>query len=368
MEIPKNPWGSIVQLYKHPLKNPNITTTFETGAGLVAETSSIMRRIQDVIDKKIRILGLTGQNLLSLPPEVREGQLGSAIKSDSAWKKAYQELLTHLAPELDSEKLANNPEDIPRPDWNSPQFGLESYEFDTINYQLNVKGKFSHSYLSYLAGIKDESGNTIYPNLKLDPMSVAGVLITADDYVLMGFRGGHNYADTLMNIPAGSVEPHSGENPLYESAEAEFTEELGLRLDEWRLGERAGLIAITEDYASQTKRSYAVFRGITDLTLPEIIEKWNSAEDKKEHRRLEFYPNNPNFILDKIKYNEVDYASATTPVSRTVPENHGAMLPQGAINLLAHLAHQDRFVLYSVEGMGVSVMEDFLEGRYKLTP
>ena len=365
METPKHPWSRINHIFNPLIKEEDITTIFETGLKSVRKTNGIIQDIQDVIDQKIDRLGLTGKKLLTLPKEVREGELGSAIKSDSAWQKAYQELLAHLAPNLDAGEVASHSEHILRPDWNSPQFGLVGYEFDKENNHLDLRGKVSHAYLSFLSSVRDENGNQVYPDLKLDSMSVVGILVTKDNYLISGLRAGHNFADTIMNIPAGSVEPHSGQNPLYESIDAEFIEELALSRDEWKTTVNSGLVAMTEDHASEQKRTYAVFRAETimskkDLTLNEIIKRWKeSAEDKGEHRRLEFYPNNPKYVLEKIKHNGFDYANAQLPLSNTSPENHGTILPQCAINMLAHFAQQSF-------PEGARNAEEYLEGRYKL--
>lgn len=335
VNTPPKPWSRIMKSFPSPLQDFEITTDFSTSPEVIAEIKGLIPVFDRVIADKLNSLGYNGVSPITLPKTVREGELSAAIKSDMEWRQAFERLAKVLAPGLDLEQILSDKDAIPRPDWNSEQFGLLAYEHNP-DTGLHVKGQYSHSYFDMISQAKNSDGKSAkYPVLKLDPLSVVGVLFSSEGYLVLGYRGGHNFADTVMNLPAGSAEPHSCANPLAESLfDKELPEETGLHRDD--INRRySGLIGITEDYASTAKRSYAVFELNSNLSFRELNSLWqSSARDRNEHRRLLIYPDDEDFLIDVINSQRFNYDPASLPLANTVPENHDVWLPQCAVNVL----------------------------------
>ncbi|MBR9703975.1 hypothetical protein GOV12_01060 [Candidatus Pacearchaeota archaeon] len=332
---PKKPWSKIEICFNPTLEDAAIETEFTTSAEEIERVKQIIPEIDEIVRSEMSIARISPKlRPLDLTEEARY-QLGCHIKKQDHWKKQFRNLAEIIHPELDVDKVLTDPNAIKTPDWNCEQFGLLSYEFSLGI--LSVQGKYSHSYFDQLSGVRDESGKQKFLSKDFDPMSIVGVLVTADNYLVMGYRGGHKFADTIMNLPAGSTEPHSGKNPLCESFyDKELPEETGLTREDLEDFD-SGLVAITNDSASHDNRSYAVFRARTKQTHDKLQKTWETkARDRREHRRLEFLPAMDEILLlHTIKTHMFDYPSANDSLEKTVPENRGAWLPQCAINVLS---------------------------------
>jgi hypothetical protein len=335
MKTPEKPWGKAVHIYERPLREEDIVTNIQVDPDRIRRTTEITRELQYGIDRSIKSLGLKGINVLSMSRDVREGQLGAKIKSDSGWQRAYEQLLDLLAPRVDPELSVS---DLTRTDWNSPQLGLLGYSFD--GEKLTLSAEHSHSYIDILSGAKNPDGSKKYPQLKkMDPMSVGGFIVTSDNFLVLGYRGGINFNDTVMLLPAGSVEPHSGVNPLYESIDKENLEEVLLTRERWYPLKESGLVTMTFDITAN--RSYAVFQEYTDYTLSELVRRWEiHAKDRGEHRHLVPLHNDPEYVLKEIERKRFDHERADLPLSKTSGINYGAILPQCALGVLSVYAQR----------------------------
>lgn len=365
MDIPNKPWGRIIHIFEDPLQDDDIKTEINTSKDTIDNIKKSISVINSIVKYEMNQIGIPNNtNPVSLDKNTREGILGKNIKNNPDWITTFYSLVSELAPGIDLEEILRDPYAIPRPDWNSEQFGL--LDCMKTNKGLTIKGAYSHSYMDMIGQSKNNNGTQKYPVLRLDPMSVVGALLTSDPYLVLGWRGGHNFADTIMNLPAGSVEPHSGKNPISESFyDKELPEETGLirdDLDEFN----TGLIAITEDYSCQAKRSYAVYKANTPLSFNDLVETWKTkAKDRGEHRRFVPYPDpavSDNF-LDIINSHMFDFEKAKPPLSNTVPDNLGVWLPQCALNVLSYGVHNS-FPYYTDN---IGDMEHYLNGYFDLT-
>lgn len=354
MEIPQRPWCRIEHIFKRPLREEDILTTFETPRQTIAETTELMKAMQKAIDSTVVRLGYAGQKLMTLGTKIRDGQIGSEIKQDPAWQEAYARLLGLHAPGIDPEESAG---DLKRTDWNSFQFKLLGYTFK--EGKLMLSADYSHSYLDTLSGIQIPEGGRKYFQLRVfDPMSVAGFTTSKNGFVLLGWRGGTNFDQTIHYIPVGSVEPHSERNPLYESEDKENLEELALVRDIWYPNQDAGLVTLVKD--TRDNRTYAVFNQPTDTSLDDLIKLWRSSSDKPEHLHPLPLRNNAEYLREEIKRKPFTYEEVNLPLSNTSGVNYGAILPQCAIGLLAVLARQN-----GLEWARES--ERYLDGHFDLT-
>jgi len=170
-------------------------------------------------------------------------------------------------------------------------------------------------------------------------MSVAPILVTLDNKIVLGVRGGHRYSDTIMTVPAGAIEYHSGENPLFETAYAEINEETGLTKEDIS---NITLIGRVFDHTLQRNSLY-VFSAETKLTFAELEQHWNVSKDQMEHKQLiplDIFPegNIVNYVMDHLYH--PDKINLQNPAA-TTSDNFGSLLPPGGISLLLYASKKD---------------------------
>jgi len=336
------PFAEIVSIYEKPLVEKDIITSYNISPQIITQAKAIQNFLTQDIDDIKNKLGLQDIAPITLPEEKAE-ELRQKIKSDKTWIKHYQDLVSLLTPDLDLTKAFDK---IFLPWWNASQIGLISDKYSGENLNLNVA--FSHSYLTQLIRRNQEG-------LKIDPVSISGVLITSDNLLVLGYRGGHTYSNCLMTTPAGSVEPHSEKNPLFESFYKELYEENKLNKKDLS---QLKIMGRVRDH-TLCEQSLYVFRAKTKLSLGELMEKWRTSEDKREHRYLVPFLNNPETFLEDLKENNYQTPKVAGLKVKTTYENVGTFVPPGAISILSHFVQQ--------EGeQWAKNAQDFLGKDYKL--
>ncbi len=324
-----NPQAEIAAVYAPPLtRESGITFNYTQGPDASQIERVVVARdaITVIVDQKRSDLGVAHIRPLNLAKDQAQ-LLRTAIKEDKEWRRLYSEILSTLAPELASINLEGQLESMQVPWWNASLLARLDEHYD--NRSLQVEAAFSHSYVESLMYSEEA-------RKKRDLMSISGVLVTSDEKVVVGLRGGHRFADVVMTTPAGSVEYHSGKNPLFETADAEFMEELNLSNEEIHQLSLLGRVI----NKTHSQSSLYVFSGKTSLSFLELQNVWGRSKDQMEHKELIAIDNDPKALLEYILAHPYDPAKANQAnPAATTPENIGSFLPQGAISILLYGVH-----------------------------
>jgi hypothetical protein len=358
MKTPDKPWGIALHIYDKPLKTTDVVTVFEEPEGRLERINGYQVAMDEVIQAKVKKLGLEGKSLVDLDRGFRENVLGGEVRNDPNWRDSCRRLLELLAPGLPfNDEVVNT---ILRPDFNSSQIDFRNCSYSDDKLRVNLGS--SHSYGDFITSVKDADGNTRFPQLKINQVSVIGVITTKDGYLVPADRGGHNFRLTRMGTPAGTAEPHSGRNPLFESYDKEGDEELGLTPQELYGTQESGLVAITKDLALGP-RIYAVFRSRLDLKFSELETRWKEkARDRFEHNTLINIPDDGDEFIYLLNRRVFDFDCADPKrLSVTQPRNYDAYLPQMNISFLASYA-QTNGVKWAKSA------EELAHGFYSLVP
>ncbi|MBU2562396.1 MAG: hypothetical protein KKF68_01925 [Nanoarchaeota archaeon] len=344
----------IAELYNR-LNQKDVTTTYVGGVD-ASVLKNHMEEINTVVKGVIHDLNIK-VHPMNLSKDDREHVLGARIKSSSKWQSAFKGLVNCVTPDIDPDELMPH---VYNPDWNSSQIGLAGLDYDAAferfmntvtvaddihfapNSSLAVELGISHSYYDQLTRMTGKKP------IDFDSMSVSGLLKTADNYIPLGFRGGTNFSNVLMNSPVGSAEAR-GENPLFFSMQMELLGEMGLSLEDIS---RMNLIGRAVDKHAQNgevERSYFMFELRTPLTLQEVLSRWSGAKDRDEHKYLVPLPeDDADYVLDFFARNKFNYdlamqrrAENGIELRHTIPENVGTVLPQCVVSTLLGYVHSE---------------------------
>ena len=329
------PLATVEEVYAEPIVDKsNVIVDFEQSEDSRRVILDLGNVVRDIVNAKRESLGFSGIRPIDMSTRQAE-QLRSAIKTDSAWIETYKALVDTLSPDLAVQSLDDQLAAINIPWWNCALLFRENDVYDS-NGKLKIQAQMSHSYITQLTRArKVDSGTDVSKN---DSMSVSNVLFTADGLIVLGLRGGHSYANTIMTVPAGSIQYHTGENPLFETLSAEFFEELSLSDREIVSTELVG-----RSYENTiSNSSMYVFRSMTNLSFPELQHFWLRSKDQREHKFLIPLLDHPLTILDQIEHNRYDpeKADQRNPSATTI-ENINTVLPSGAVSLLLHCAQRE---------------------------
>ncbi|MCX6707447.1 MAG: hypothetical protein NT001_04895 [Candidatus Woesearchaeota archaeon] len=306
-------------------------------------------RLDILISAKREYLGLSKVKPIHMSRDQAES-LRQSLKTDRQWINNFEELIGLLAPKLNSLTLDEKLAPINIPWWNAGLLFSSRDHYDETAGSLELDATISHSYITQLIRSQkpgEQRGKTI---------SVSNLLITSDDLIVLGYRGGQNLPDTIMTVPAGSVEYHTGRNPLFESMYAEFAEELGLRKEDMQTIELMGKIT-TRAFINNP---HYTFRSRTRLSFEDVKKVWSESEDQREHKHLVSFPDNPDHMIREIRRLSYDISKANPDKpALTTNENIGKILPQCAAAVLLHYVQR--------EGKEWARMaEEKLGGDYKL--
>jgi hypothetical protein len=280
----------------------------------------ISSSIEEIVNRTRAELGVADIPPISLDKAKAE-ELRQAIKSQKPWKENFHFLmnLAGIPAESQSEDA------IYLPWWNDLLLHVSDEKYE--KGKLSLDASIAHSYATQLL----RRGKIKAPPMKA--ISISNVLITSDDFIVLGWRGGHNFGDTIMSVPAGSIEYHTGKDPIFESLTAELDEEVGLSQDDVVSAEligklNGGMIEGNPHYVTRVK---------TTRSLAQTLKHWDIAKDYKEHKHMFGYPDDCQFVSNRIKNNLFNISKANQEnMSATTPENTGAILHQCAAALLVH--------------------------------
>ena len=340
----------IEKVYDKPL---SCKSPIQMNYGTPVETRDALFKSHEIIDDLVESyresLGVSHILPLNMSKDQAE-KLRIAIKADPVWKEGLYGVIQAVSPEFKAvdENLLLGAITIPW--WNASVLNRLDDKYST-KCGLSIDALVSHSYITQLTRSPQVRQVTESTNSHInsgEAMSIANVLVTKDNLMVLGLRGGHSYANTLMVTPAGSVEYHSGKNPLFETIYAEHFEELGLAKDQLHDVSLVGRIYDTTNrltlYASSSK---------VDMTFAELLSLWGSAIDNREHKFLVPIPNHPQDAMQFIQshafnMNKVDPKS----VSLTTPENVNTILPSAVGSILTYFAsHEGHLWAKKAEGM-----------------
>ncbi|MBW2971593.1 NUDIX hydrolase [Candidatus Woesearchaeota archaeon] len=342
--------ADITETYTNPLtEESEIRLEYNTLPGSRQTVLDAKKKLDDRVLQKRAELGLLSTRTINLPTDKADA-LRQALKTDPEWLEGFKEIVNTLAPELHSEDIREMLTAIHLPWWNSTLIFREGETaYDASAPALTMAADFSHSYITQL--LRSQR----YTGVKGSPISISNVLLTADNLIILGLRGGHSFTNTIMTVPAGSIEYHSGENPFFETLYAEFFEETGLTRDDIRSAELIG-----ETFPYIGKQPHYIFRSRTHRSFRELLEVWKGSADQREHKHLIALLDDPNYVLDMIKNNsyEPSKADPSNP-ARTTQENVGRILPQCASSILVHYIQREG------KGWGAKA-EELLDRRYRI--
>jgi hypothetical protein len=303
---------------------------YRQNPGDITAAGEVSTRIEELVNATRAELGVA-----HIPPvaldNIKTEQLRQAIKSQKAWKQSFNQLMDVY--KVPSE--ARSEEAIFLPDWNDSILHVVNDSYHEGKLLLDVT--VAHSYITLLLRAKKISA------LGSKTMSISNVLITSDNFIVLGWRGGHNFADTQMSVPAGSMEYHTGKDPIFESLDAELEEEVGLTKADVVSAEligklSGGMIEHNPHYVTRIR---------TIKSFNEVLEHWNTAVDYKEHKELLPYINDSRCICNEIKTLLFDKSKAEPDhIEKTTLANTGAILPQCAAAILTHYIHNGEIYKY----------------------
>lgn len=223
-------------------------------------------------------LGLQDTRPIDLSPENAD-ILKKEIKNNEKWGQLFVNYILH---ENDETKMGLG--GIYLPWWNEVVANLYNSNLEENEVELG----YGHSYTTQLVR------KGIINTKEMDPASVSGVLISLDNKIVTGLRGGHNEPDKIMTVPAGSI--NMSKDPLFDTIEKEIEEETGLKDKDIKSCILNGRIYDN----SIAKNSLFIFDIRSILSFDEIKETWKISKDKPEHRELNPVENKPEIIKDYI--------------------------------------------------------------------
>jgi len=342
----EKPLGEIEDIYKTPLLENQATSNYNFDSELVQKIQGFKQVLTQDINRLRKKLGVENISPINLQKD-KADELRQAIKADSKWQKHYYNLISVLEPDLD---LQDSHKELHLPWWNELVLNFDSDIYNSGKLKTNFKQ--SHSYI-------DQLGRENIVELQPHLLSIAGVLTTIDEVLVLGLRGGQSFGKTYMAVPAGSINAHTGKNPLFETADAELLEETGLKREDLT---DFGLIGRGTDFSLQggDPRSYYVFNIKTNKSYHELLETWKNSIDRNEHSYLGVFPNDASKMLERIKSMGYDFSNVGGNLQKTIPLNYGAILPPSAISVLTHYTQQ--------KGKDwAKYAEQELDGHYDLT-
>lgn len=268
--------------------------------------------IDGIISEVKNELGFAGVNPVTLSVADRS-RLGEAIKARPEWVDA-------------ASTFCDTPGAVDIPDWNDITLAFERDCYEGGN--LTLEGDLTHTYLRQLR--KESSITVDYP-------SVANVLITADNKIVLGLRGGHRSRGTLMNVPAGAI--NISDCPITGTAFAEHYEELGLFSKDLL---SLSIIGKLTDYRLRGAPHY-ITRSWTTLSAVQVCARWEHAVDQKEHDALKLLRNVPEALDALLEHpydpNKISTLSQSPEPLEISGEDGGRLLSHAMAALLLHHAH-----------------------------
>ena len=352
-------WGRIDYTFEPAISDQTrVSERFtNSGSDQIMRAAKIRDGLAGVIDRVQSEVGLQKVHILEAKPEERSKFI-DALRHDEDWFKGYSEILKLYG-------INNNPSELlsymTRPWWNALQVNVSHDSYSYQNGVYSFRGPVSHSFLAQLkpAGIKTLETVSSQVQEKYQPLSVGTVVHTSDGKIVLGYGSGQNFANTVHLMPVGSVEPHLDGGAIFGSFAKESQEELNFTPNYYTSAE---LVAKTlEQMPAKGGWHYLIFRTTTQMTSDQVLTHWTTAVDRKEHKKLVVFPDQPSEILCELKKNLWDVTKADPEnLANTTQDNNGKFLPQCVLGILA--SYSQRFGYEWARKA-----QEYFEGHFDLT-
>ena len=323
----------ITAIYENPLlEDSSFALNLEQDASVRLALDECSSTIEQIVDEKRKKLGINDIRPIELPDD-KAAKLRTEIKIDPYWLESFEKILNLAQAKTRYKSITELVSHVYLPWWNSLLLYQTGEQYSPERPSMIIDGVMSHSYITQLIR-QDVLGDG-----KGKAMSVSNVLLTAEGSIVLGWRLGHSFPNTIMTVPAGSVEYHPGNNPLFDTLYEEFDEELGLKKKQIVEPMLIGKI----DNGMIAGHPHYVFRSRVDMTYTELVKYWKRKRprDMREHSSLLKFHDDPDYVLDKVRMMGFKPEAADDRnISRTTAGNLGAILPQCAASLLVHFAQR----------------------------
>jgi hypothetical protein len=352
-------WGKIDYIFQPSIiDNTRIKEEFtNSGTDQIKKAAELRDGLAGVIDKVQTDVGLKKVHILEAKPDER-ARFADALRSNEDWLAGFGEVIKLYGIDNDPRELLIH---MARPWWNALQVNVSKDSYDKNTGFYSFRGPVSHSFLAQLkpAGIKTLEAVSSQIQEAYQPISVGTVVHTSDKKIVLGYRSGQNFADTIHLMPVGSAEPHLEGGSVFGSFAKESLEELNFSPDNYQSAE---LVAKTlEQMPAKGGWHYLIFRTTTQMTSKQVLKHWKTAVDRKEHKKLVVFSDSPSEILYEMRERLWDVTKAdTTNLANTTEENHGRFLPQCVLGILASYSQR-----YGMEWARQA--EEYFEGHFNLT-
>ncbi len=289
-----------------------------------------VQKIDSIIKKELEALGYdySKNPLHLLPSEVV--RLRKNIKQNKDWQESASDILRKNSENPAQVDIEIMLEKITRPWFNEilVYYGRATPELGSLCIDSSAR----HSYFTHFTDQLIPTGQNQVP------LSVAGIP-RLDDMIIMGYRGGHNYSDTIMTVPAGSVVIDPDLNLKY-SFEKEMREELG-NVHNKDLSSQPQVIGMMHDPRGKGWHYFIVELNLKD-NLSDFICEWTFAPER-EHRFLVPITDSYGAFI-KFSSDRAYDISKEDPDNRAkvTPDNRGTMLPQAVGLILTSYARKTK--------------------------
>ncbi len=354
MDNSKNVPISVENVYWEPFREGDIEYTHDSDEERARFLDGIIQKNIAIVDSIREKHGSLGTRPVELAPSDAE-RLAGMIKVDNGWKGCLEETMDRLAPDIlkgkGMETIINA---IYLPWFVEKVTAMTGNEYLADMHKMKIDFSQTHSYISLLARAGFDVGVQL--------PSVSNIMICSNDTIMCGWRGGRNYSNTIMTLPAGSVKAKQSSDYIFACLDDELNEELRIEgamvAEKMLVGKVSGpFIPMQPHFVTATNILY---------DAEGLVSRWRRSVDRKEHRLLYALPTGREEILDEmIAYNyRVDKEDKEIR-ARTTMDNVGRFLPQCSSSVLAYLGYECKNPLWLEGacsrmgfGMGSRVEED----------
>lgn len=325
----------IIELYPEPIRRGRVEYEL-AGANYVLE--ECIAQIKPIVDEAIKIYQKRHPNATTRDGVVRpvvewpnsiQTEMEHYIKKQEIWRHPVYRIVADQYPSLlDNRSFDQIVRAITIPWWNTTVENLD-YSRYVSGGRLKVGISSMHTYMTQILRAKPES---LIPLGKMDSVSVSVMAFTKREdskrKFAIGRRSGHFEPDTLMPV-AGSVK-RLGNDPIFNTAEYECKNELGLTSDECGSDKMAIVAKVFDKELS--RNSLFDFTADANLSPQQICERWErGAKGRGQHggwifveddpREIKLFledtafrdPNEPNFLLNPARLTINAYAKFAYP-------------------------------------------------------
>ena len=293
--------------------------------GNEAEYLSIKEDLEEIIYRHKRQFELHDKNMLDINP-ASAASLKNSIIADKEWQQILDRIINIEDKNINIEY--DNIGQIFHIPWHNELIMMEKEQhYDGQN--LYFSGKLGHSYTTYL--------NRFLTNEGAKRAGINSIVITEDNIILLGLRGGNSYSNVIFTMASGGLAYLGNKNPFIETIKKEHQEECHITPEKIDTIELIGRIS-DDAYSSP----HYIARTKLKITYEHFIEEWEKASDKNEHKRIIALPNDPEAIIEFDKEHKFDASKINihNPALTSI-ENYGKILPIASASVLCHHAQNE---------------------------